>query len=1061
MFSRSFSRLVSVVPLFGLTFALANPLRAQVQEATIAESLRTFRTYPFSDPDPVARMGNIYPYFRFQGYSMTPVDRSWNVITLENQWIRVLIAPEIGGKILGAFEKSTGRAFIYFNRVIKFREIAMRGPWTSGGIEFNFGDIGHTPTTSNPVDYMTRTNPDGSVSCIVGALDLPSRTEWRVEIRLPRDKAMFETRSFWYNPTPTSTSLYHWMNAAADADSTLQVIYPGTAFIGHGGEVSPWPVDRQGRDLTWYRNNAFGSYKSYHVLGSYTDYFGARWNDFGVIHWSRYTDKPGKKLWIWGLSREGEIWKGLLTDSALGNTQYVELQSGLHFNQAVMQSSRTPFKHMAFLPQTSEAFTEAWLPFRGLGGVTRATPDGVLEVRRATGKLSFSFCPTGKFRENISVVAAGKKGYMRAVELEPLQVFRDSLGFPGPGDSFEMHIGSLLRYRSTDDVMQSLERPLEGAAAFNWKSAYGLVVDARERVRQRDVEGALAAYRSALKVDPTLLPALAGAAELSIRKMEFDSALAYVKHGLSFDAYDPEINYLYGLVQRYRKRPFDARDGFGIASRSQTYRTAAYLQLAEMAFVDSQWTDAADFALRASQADARNVPSLQLLAVLARAAGDTSAAKTHLQHILDLDPLNHFARFELYMLAPTERNRVAFTGMIRNELPHESFLELAASYQRLGLTEDAGTVLSLAPGHPMVDFWRASVAAKAGRDGESRQHLARALSANPSFMFPHRQEDRAVLLQASERVPHWKTSYYLALLSWSLGRTSEAETFFAACGDEPDFAPFYITRAGFRAVDSQRALTDYKRALTVGPEQWRTYNALVTFLNGRGRYREALQVSTQAVERFPDSYVLKFLYARTLLFNEKYRESHALLDTLAILPFEGARYGRDAYREACVMSALDTLRRDHQAAALALVAQARAWPERLGAGRPYDADDRLENFLESRIRLQQGDRQASVRLVASVNAYTAAHTATNSAQHLIGALALRESGRGAEALGLLQAWNRRDPESAFAKWALAMFQKRHVQAESVFRGMQDTALNRSTGDQESLLVADVVKAMGW
>ena len=77
-------------------------------DATIAESVQTFRTYPFSDPDPVARMGNIYPYFRFQGYSMTPVDRPWKIVTLENRWIRVLVAPEIGGKVLGAFEKSTG-----------------------------------------------------------------------------------------------------------------------------------------------------------------------------------------------------------------------------------------------------------------------------------------------------------------------------------------------------------------------------------------------------------------------------------------------------------------------------------------------------------------------------------------------------------------------------------------------------------------------------------------------------------------------------------------------------------------------------------------------------------------------------------------------------------------------------------------------------------------------------------------------------------------------------------------------------------------------------------------
>ncbi|MDP4149691.1 MAG: DUF5107 domain-containing protein, partial [Bacteroidota bacterium] len=72
----------------------------------------------------------------------------------ENPYLRVLLAPEIGGKVLGAFEKSTGEPFIYFNKVVKFREIAMRGPWTSGGIEFNFGDIGHAPSTSNPATQL-------------------------------------------------------------------------------------------------------------------------------------------------------------------------------------------------------------------------------------------------------------------------------------------------------------------------------------------------------------------------------------------------------------------------------------------------------------------------------------------------------------------------------------------------------------------------------------------------------------------------------------------------------------------------------------------------------------------------------------------------------------------------------------------------------------------------------------------------------------------------------------------------------------------------------------------
>lgn len=69
---------------------------------------------------------------------------------------------------MGAVEKSTGKEFIYFNHVVKFPDVAMRGAWTSGGIEFNFGIFGHTPSCSSPVDYLTRENADGSTSCFVG-----------------------------------------------------------------------------------------------------------------------------------------------------------------------------------------------------------------------------------------------------------------------------------------------------------------------------------------------------------------------------------------------------------------------------------------------------------------------------------------------------------------------------------------------------------------------------------------------------------------------------------------------------------------------------------------------------------------------------------------------------------------------------------------------------------------------------------------------------------------------------------------------------------------------------
>jgi hypothetical protein len=125
---------------------------------------------------------------------------------------QILVAPGIGGGLGRQKNRRTG--FIYWNPVVKFREIARRGPWTSGGIELNFGIIGHAPTTATPVDSIVQENSDGSVSCIVGAIDLPSRTVWRVNVRLPKDAAYFETECFWYNPTSLHDSLYSWLTSA-------------------------------------------------------------------------------------------------------------------------------------------------------------------------------------------------------------------------------------------------------------------------------------------------------------------------------------------------------------------------------------------------------------------------------------------------------------------------------------------------------------------------------------------------------------------------------------------------------------------------------------------------------------------------------------------------------------------------------------------------------------------------------------------------------------------------------------------------------------------------------
>ena len=88
----------------------------RAQKASIHEEKISFKTYPYSDPDPVAKMTKHYPYFRFDGFTNRAIDKEWKFVVLENDYIKVYVAPEIGGKVWGAIEKSTGEDFIYFNR---------------------------------------------------------------------------------------------------------------------------------------------------------------------------------------------------------------------------------------------------------------------------------------------------------------------------------------------------------------------------------------------------------------------------------------------------------------------------------------------------------------------------------------------------------------------------------------------------------------------------------------------------------------------------------------------------------------------------------------------------------------------------------------------------------------------------------------------------------------------------------------------------------------------------------------------------------------------------------
>jgi len=1052
-------KMIILIMIAGISVLLINSFLSSriYAQATISEIKQTFRTYPFSDPSPIPLMNNIYPYFKFEGYTAKGVDQDWTIVTLENPYIKVLIAPQIGGKVLGAFEKSTGLPFIYFNKVVKFREIAMRGPWTSGGIEFNFGDIGHAPTTSSPVDYLIQKNGDGSVSCFIGALDLPSRTEWRVEIKLDPDKSYFETNSYWFNPTLYNTSLYNWSNAAAAVGEDLKYYFPGSNYIGHDGVSSPWPLLESGRDISYYRNNDYGEYHSYHVLGEYTDFFAGMWekSNFGFGHWSLYSDKPGKKIWIWALSQQGQIWESLLTDPSLGNIQYTEIQSGLLFNQAGSNSSITPFKHASLAPYTDQRFSEIWFPVKGTGGVVDANQNGSLNVTIQKKTLKFAICANRPINDDLTVSSGGIKIYNKNILLKPTDVFVDSLTLRNT-NGIEVVLGNnLLSYRK--DEKKQLARPLLANKDFDWNSVEGICTDAAEKARQRDYSGALERYLKCLEKSPNNTQALIGAAEMYSHRMEYSKALQYVQGALANDTYDPDANFLYGVINRKLDNLYYAKDGFSIAARFLEYRSGAYTQLAEISLMKKEHMQAEMFARRALDYNKFNLDAYKILAVVYRKEESESGTAYVLDTLLRLDPLNHFAMFEKYLNDKKSESLDRFKSLIRNELPSETYLELASYYLKLKLYSDALLVLKNSPPHPIADLWIAYLYAKDSRSKESREYLERTIQSSAQLVFPFREETAEALEWAEGMRTNWKIKYYLGLVKWNRGEIDDAKKYFKECGMLPDYAPFYLTRIILNQyTDSLQTVEDFKKALQIDPKEWRTYHLLAKHYNNKALYKEALEISSRALKHFPDSYIIEFDLATSLLYNEQYEKCISILERINILPFEGAGYGHDVYRSALILWALKEYGEGRYSDVLRLTERATLWPENLGAGKPYDVDIRIEEYILAMCYKKLGKDGDVKKRLENILVYTRNHTRTYGSKLLLAALVMKEYGGDGEKI--LKEWLDAVPGSRAAQWSSAIFMKDGKAASSII-GHPLKQWNPLPEDAEFKLVYEVINTI--
>jgi len=248
------------------------------------------------------------------------------------------------------------------------------------------------------------------------------------------------------------------------------------------------------------------------------------------------------------------------------------------------------------------------------------------------------------------------------------------------------------------------------------------------------------------------------------------------------------------------------------------------------------------------------------------------------------------------------------------------------------LFDEAAKVPEEVPSYPVIDYWLAWL----HREDQEKSGacLERALKANPEYVFPYRTGTLAVLEWASEQSPSWITDYYTALILWNRGRDAEAQSLLSKWGEEPDFVPFYYSRACLAGINSDAALMDMQKALSIDPNQWRIYRVLADIYSKRGDNASALALTAEGHEKFPGNYILDLSYSKFLTINGDFEKSLEVLRDIIVLPFEGENTGHDLYEYNNLILAYKAYKSGDYAEALDYVDLSEAFPENMGSGMP-------------------------------------------------------------------------------------------------------------------------------
>lgn len=933
--------------------------------------------------------GVVYPYPVIESISNEKTDKDYKAVYLENEYIKVMILPELGGRIQMAYDKIKQRHFVYYNHVVKPALVGLAGPWISGGIEFNWPQH-HRPSTFMPVDCDIVENEDGSVTVWVNEMERMFHQKGMAGFTLRSGCACLEIQGRVSNRTNLPQTFLWWANPAVEVNDAYQSVFPPdvNAVFDHGKRaVSSFPIATgtyykmdysAGVDISNYKNIYVPT--SYMAVNSKYDFEGGYENDTegGMLHVASHHFSPGKKQWTWGNGDFGRAWDRNLTDEAIGTTAdglpvgtvrkgfrpYIELMAGVY------TENQPDFTWL--MPYEEKQFVQYFMPYREIGIVKQASKDFILNIEDAgEGKVTLKILATSK--QTVRIVLDGEECeeyYNKVVTLSPEDVLIETVSI---GHETLKNLRLVIDRADQNRQFPLLEwcaepdeiRPIPDAAEAALSPQETKTIDQLyltglhlEQYRHATWR-ALDYYEEALRRDPLDYRCNMQTGLWYLRRARFEKAEPYLQTAVKVlkkrnpNPYDGEPLFYLGIVKRFRHQWREAYELFWKSTWNKAWADAGYYEAACISMYQERWEDALDELERALISNSHNHQARALKAVTLRKLGRKDEALSWIKESYKIDPFNYVCMFEEYLLtndhAPLEHMVELMHGSICN------YHETALDYAHAGLTDEATQVLQTAidkdvEESPLTYYYLAYWNKLSG----SNDYLEKAVTISPDYCFPNRLEDAEILgfLMELPFVEDARIPYYLGCLYYDKRQYDVAiRNWECSAKLEPNFPIVWrnLALARFNKENRQDEALEYmEKAFHLDETDSRMLMELDQLYK---RLHKPHQVRLDFLQKYPqliqqrDDLVLEEI----TLLNQlgRYEEAMEKLDAHQFHPWEGGEGKVSSQYQICrVELAKQELakqdkqeRQDNINKAIRLLEECLEYPPHLGEGKLYGAQE--------------------------------------------------------------------------------------------------------------------------